>query len=299
MEKPKVIAIVGPTASGKTALGIELALHIGGEVISADSRQVYRGLDIGTGKITKEETRDIQHHLIDIVAVQYTYTATDFAHDAAVAIDDIRTRDKTPIIVGGTFFYLDVLRGRRSPAPVPPNPTLRTELEQVATTELFNRLAIAAPERVATIDPHNRRRLIRALEIHAALGFIPNVTISNPDSLYDWCILGLTVPSETLRANFQRRANDWLARGLLEESAWLLNQVGPERLTEFGFEYQLAEALRTSAIDKDTFLTQFEQKNWQYAKRQLTWLKRDDAVEWFAPENQLAILKRATTFLTE
>ncbi len=298
MQKPKIIAIVGPTASGKTTLGIELAWHVGGEVISADSRQVYRGLDIGTGKVTPAETRDIPHHLIDIIDVQETYTATDFARDAATAISDIGARGHVPIIVGGTFFYLDVLRGRRSPAPTPPNPTFRAELERVTTPELLGRLAAVAPARAATIDPHNRRRLIRALEIHASLGHIPNTTNTSPDSPYEWLIIGLNVSADVLRANFQRRATDWITRGLLEESTWLLAQVGATRLAEFGFEYQLAEELRTNTIDQSTFLKKFEQKNWQYAKRQLTWLKRDDAIEWFTPDQTEAIYQRVANFLT-
>lgn len=296
-DKPKVIAIVGPTASGKTTLSIEIAKAYNGEVVSADSRQVYRGLDIGTGKVTTQEMEGVPHHLLDVADLTTTYTVTDFVRDATAAVTNIHHRSHLPVIAGGTFFYLDVLRGKQTPAPVPPNPQLRARLELLPPAELFAQLQAVAPDRAATIDPHNPRRLVRALEIHEALGSIPPPPPTTPISPYDWLVIGLEVPSTELRSNFRARANEWLAAGLLDEVKTLQQTISPTRIQECGFEYQLAAALLAEQIDRDEFITQFEQKNWQYAKRQLTWLLRDHTIEWYSPQNRECILERVKKFL--
>ena len=298
MSRPKVVAVVGPTASGKTSLAITLAQHCSGEVVSADSRQVYRGLDIGTGKVTAEEMQGIPHHLIDIADPHTIYTAADFERDAHAAITAILTRDRTPIVAGGSFFYLELLRGRMRPAPVPPNETLRAELANHSTEELFAQLQAADPQRAATIDPHNRRRLIRSLEIIAALGKVPPATpIASP---YQWCLIGLHREPEELRARFRSRITDWLARGFAEEVRQLeAGGITPSRFEELGFEYSLMRQHLAGELSETALVDTFVAQNWQYAKRQYTWLKRDPAIQWFTPDQQSAIISTVEAFLAD
>ncbi len=168
-EKPKILVIVGATASGKTALSIDLAKQYTGEIISADSRQIYKTLNIGTGKVTTKEMDGIPHHLIDVVYPTETYNADDFKKDAKKAIVDIISRGHLPIIAGGTFFYVDTLLGRITTPNVPPNPQLRRTLEAMSAEELYNELRERDQRRALEMDPQNKRRLVRALEIISAL----------------------------------------------------------------------------------------------------------------------------------
>src|SRR3990167_10573720 len=168
----RILCIAGPTASGKSSRAIEEALKRDGEIISVDSRQVYHGLDIGTEKITKEEMRGIPHHLIDIRDPKESYSAGDFVADATRLITEISGRGKLPILVGGTHLYFDALLSGL-PTGVDANPVLREELEKLPTEELFARIRQRDPRRAAELDPKNRRRLIRALEIIDSLGTVP------------------------------------------------------------------------------------------------------------------------------
>ena len=297
-KKPKIIAIVGATASGKTAFSLALAKEFSGEIISADSRQIYRGLDIGTAKITTEEMGGVPHHLIDIVDVKESFSAHDFSTLATSTITDIIKRANLPIIVGGTFFYLDQLRGISGKAPVPPNPKLRTELEALTLDELEGRLEAIDPTLLLKVDTKNPRRLVRALEILETLGHIPKA--DRIDSPYDWLVIGLQVDKETLRERYRARAKEWLKIGFLAEIKGLIsNGVTSERLTEIGFEYTLGLALLNKETTEAEFIDRFEQKNWQYAKRQLTWLKRDQTILWFGSGQQTEILDTITQFLRD
>jgi len=295
--KPKVIAIVGPTSSGKTNLSITLAQHISGEVISADSRQVYLGLDIGTGKITPDQMNGIPHHLLDVADPDYIYTGAEFAHAAAVAIHDITTRGNLPIIAGGTFFYIDLLRGKMQAAPVEPDQVFRDTLEQYSNEELLELLQQKDPRRANTIEPQNRRRLVRALEIIHTLGSVPKPT--TVESPYDWLMIGITIDKETLREKFAKRLTAWLEIGLLEEVARVRAAISPERFLELGFEYTLTADYIDKQITRDELFEQFVQKNWQYAKRQLTWLKRDPDIVWVDPTDIDTILGLTQSFLQQ
>ena len=294
--KPKVIAIVGPTASGKTALSINIAKKFNGEVISADSRQVYRGLDIGTGKVTAKEMGDIPHHLIDITDPAETYTAANYQNDASATIIRIQNRDKLPIIAGGTFFYIELLRGNLQSAPVPPNKKFRESIEGISNKKLFLKLKKLDPDRAKDIDADNRRRLIRALEIIDMLGKVPKPTKS--DSPYEWLMIGINVPKEKLLDNFSERLDSWLKAGFQAEVEGLLSTgITSERLQEFGFEYTLMLSFINQEISLTELKEKFLQKNWQYAKRQMTWLKRDKDIKWFKPEERKEILKLTRDFL--
>lgn len=298
MKKLKVVAIVGPTASGKTSLSITIAQAFAGEVISADSRQIYIGMDIGTAKVTMEEMQGVPHHLIDLLHPNQIYTATNFKRDAADAITAITARGHLPIIAGGSFFYLDMLLGRMRPAPVAPNPALRKQLETLSTETLFAQLKVKDAVRAKKIDEHNRRRLIRSLEIIETLGHVPEVTTD--ESPYDVLTIGVTAEKETLRNNYEKRIIKWLNVGFIDEVDTLLSDgVSKERLAEMGFEYSLALLFKDGTYSEADFIQKFIEKNWQYAKRQMTWLKRDDTIEWFLPENRTAIVERVRTFLQQ
>jgi len=299
MIKPKIVIIVGPTASGKTSLSIAIAKKFNGEVISADSRQVYRDLDIGTEKVLAEEMDGVVHHLLDVVDVEQVYTAADFVRDADAAIDTITANGNLPIVAGGTFFYVDALLGRKILPEVSPNTKLRAELEQKNSQSLYSALQKLDPHRAAQIDKDNKRRLIRALEIVQALGQVPTNRDAQPDCRYDALIIGIETDRTELRARIRARAESALERGLIDETKQLLDDgVSRERLSEIGLEYPLVIQYIDKVLTKQELIQKLEEKNWQYAKRQLTWLKRDEAIEWFRPENRFAIFRRIHTFLS-
>lgn len=278
--KPKVVAIVGSTASGKTALSIALAHRFNGEIISADSRQVYQGMDLGTGKVTVAEMEGVPHHLLDIADPKVdTYTAAQFEHDATKAIADITQRGNLPIIAGGTFFYLDILRGRQSSAPVPPNETLRTTLEQKSTEELSTTLTSLDPRRAATIDHDNRRRLIRALEVVSALGAVPETP--EIDSPYDMLVLGIDIPKDVVNERIYERIITRINHGMIEEIDSLHSSgVSWERMASFGLEYRIIGLYLQNILSKDEMIEELTAKTRQFAKRQRVWLKRDTTITW-------------------
>lgn len=275
----KVIALVGPTASGKTSLSIELALQFNGEVISADSRQVYKGLDLGTGKVTPDEMKRVPHHLLDVVHPNDIYTASDFKRNADHALTEIISRGKLPIVAGGTFFYLDILKGKMSTAKVSPNTKLRTLLESRSTTELYEELLEKDPGRAGDIDKDNPRRLVRALEIVDALGKVPKVI--EVDSPYTWLTFGIDVPPDILRERIHKRIIDRIELGMIEEVHNLqLHGLSYERLEDLGLEYRYIGRYLQGALSKEDMIEQLHFKTCQFAKRQRMWLKRDESIVW-------------------
>jgi len=293
--KPKILVIVGPTASGKTSLSIQLATEFSGEIISADSRQIYRGLDIGSGKVTKAEMAGVPHHLLDVIDPKDTYTADDFKQAGKQAITEILGRNNLPIIAGGTFFYVDTLLGRITSPEIPPNPALRAILETYTVEELYAELREKDPRRALEMDPQNGRRLIRALEIVASLGAVPIIPTDEP---YDVLTIGIITEKEALRTRFRQRAEQWLEQGFMDEIASLLASDLPrKRLEEIGFEYLLGIEFFEEKITREEFLQKFVEKNWQYAKRQITWLKRDATIQWFNKDDTAAISKVVESFL--
>ena len=295
--KPKIIVIAGPTASGKTSLSIKLAKACNGEIISADSRQIYKTLDIGTGKVTKEEMAGVPHHLIDIVDPDETYNADDFKSDASQAITDITSRGNVPIIAGGTFFYVDTLLGRITSPNIPPNPALREKLEAMSAEELYNELRERDQRRASEMDPQNKRRLVRALEIVSAIGKVPVIPTDEP---YKVLTIGIKREKEELRQRFKKRALEWLEAGFMNEIKNLLaSGISEEQLQEIGFEYTLAVELYREEITQEEFLQKFVEKNWQYAKRQLAWLKREESIQWVESTDVHATIEKVQTFLNK
>lgn len=283
----KVLVIVGPTASGKSALAVELARAFDGEVISADSRQVYRGLDIGTGKITKSEMRRVPHHLLDISAPSRVFTADDFVRRGRRAITDIAKRGKLPIICGGTGFYIDALIGRISLPNVLPNKALRAELEKLPTDELFQRLQECDPARAETIDPHNARRIIRALEIADAIGQNP---VPVAESLYNVLWIGIAPEKEVMEKKIHVRLLARMKTGMLAE-AKRLHAAGLsfKRMHALGLEYGWLADLLQEKVDKPAFIEGLFRDIRAYAKRQITYWKRNENILWFRPEDTVSI----------
>ncbi len=283
-QKPKVIAIIGTTSSGKTALSLELARRFSGEIISADSRQVYQGLTIGTGKILPEEMQDIPHHLIDVARPDTRFSVADFTAKATTAIDEILKHHHIPFVVGGTGMYVSALLEGITFPEIQPNEKLRNELEQKTTEELFALLESKDPRRAETIDPENKRRLIRALEIVDAIGRVPELSLQ--ESPYDVLWIGLELPKELLQQKIRARIDNMIDRGLIHEVETLIaNGISHERLQELGLEYRhIADYLQGNYTNLGSMIDDLATKTWQYAKRQLTWFKRNQNIQWFNPE---------------
>lgn len=279
MPKPKVLVIVGSTASGKSALAVQLAGQFNGEVISADSRQVYRGLDIGSGKLGMRERKGVRHHLLDVANPKRTFSVAQFQKRANQALQDIAERGKLPIICGGTGFYIQALVDDLVLPPVKTNSKLRKSLEKLTTEELFKRLHKLDPKRATNIDSKNPRRLVRAIEIATALGQVP--IAKEAPCQYDFLQIGLRVPEEILREKINKRLARWLKQGLMAEVKKLRRQkISFKRIKEFGLEYfYLAEFLE-GKISKEKMIEKSQTAIYQYAKRQLTWFKRDKRINW-------------------
>ena len=296
MNKPRVIAVLGPTASGKTSCAIDLAEQFAGEVVSADSRQVYRGLNLSSGKVTDAEMRGVPHHLLDVAELREVYTASDFVRDATAAIDDILARGRTPIIAGGTNFYVDLLRGKQQAAPVPPNPTLRERLDTYSTAALYEELRERDPRRAGEVDPNNRHRLIRALEIVATLGVVPQT--GAVEAHYAFCCIGLSMPLPELTERIGCRLHERIESGLVDEIRSLHEAGMPwERLDELGLEQRYTSWYLQGRLTYDAYQKELVTKTRQFAKRQLTWLQRDEAIAWFDPHDQEAVSAHIEKFL--
>lgn len=271
--KRKVIVVAGPTASGKSDFAVELAVQQNGEIISADSRQVYKGLDIGTGKITQEEMKGVPHHMLDVVNVNTDFSVAEYARLAKPILEDILKRGKTPIICGGTGQYIDALIYAIALPAVPPNQTLRQELEKKDVDELYRELAEKDPYRADDVDRHNKVRLIRALEIVHELGFVP--PISTPELVYDTEFYLMSPAREVLRTRIERRLLARLDNGMLDECKRLLEQgISHERLERLGLEYRYMSRYLRGELTYDEFVTELTHKICQYAKRQETWNKK-------------------------
>lgn len=295
MPKPKVIAIVGPTASGKSSLGIYLAKKLGGEIISADSRQVYKGLDIGTGKVTKKEMAGIPHHLLDIISPKKQFTANDFVKHGDKIIKSMiyHTPSVIPIIVGGTGFYVDALLGRIMLPNVPPNPALRARLEKVSVKKLHAMLAKLDARRAKTIEPKHKRRLIRAIEIAKAIGKNPKTWKSDVQT-YDVLWLGIHPAPEVLKKHIHRRLLARMKRGMVKEAKKLhAAGLSYKRMEELGLEYRYLARLLQNQITKREFLEHLEHEINKYAKRQSKWFQRNKDIRWISKKSEALRLAKA------
>lgn len=296
MKKPTVIVILGPTASGKTGLSIELAKKINGEVISADSRQVYRGLNLGTGKATKKEMSNVPHYLLDVANPKTKFSVACYQKLAGQKIKEILARDRTPIIVGGTGFYIQAIVDNLILPAVAPNKELREKLEGKTATELFEILKKLDPARAKNIDRHNPARLVRAIEIAKALGQVPKLK-KNGKSPYNFIQIGLKVEPEKLAEKISRRLLSRLKQGLIAEVKNLHQQgLSWRRMEELGLEYRHLARFLQGKITKDQALRELEREINHYAKRQMTWFKKDKRIIWLDLADKKILTKIAKIF---
>lgn len=289
MQRPKIIAIVGPTASGKSGLGIYLAQKLTGEVISADSRQVYRGLDIGTGKVTKHEMQGVKHHLLDVANPKKQFTVDDFVRLSEQAVKKIKVLH-TVIIVGGTGLYVDMLLGRMFYPNVPPNKKLRGQLERWSIKKLYATLKKLDPRRAATIEPHHQRRLIRAIEIAKAIGQSP---LQNPAPKYDVLWLGLSPAPVKLKQNIRKRLLARMRSGMVHEARRLhKGGLSYKRMDELGLEYRYLALLLQKKLSQPEFMVQLERAINHYAKRQHRWFRRNKDIHWVSGKTEALRLSK-------
>lgn len=301
-----MFVILGPTSSGKSDYAIRLAKKLGGEIVSVDSRQVYRGMDIGTGKIprdftgnyklqitnTKRRNKDlfysegVRHHLLDVASPKRDYNVTHFLRDAEKAIADIERRGKVPILCGGTAFWIEALLLGTSFPEVKPDKKLRERLGKLSIEELFKTLEEKDPERAATIDPRNKVRIIRALEIVEALGKVPSIRYGIWDTRYESAkIFALSPPKEILHARIEKRLKERLEKGMIDEVKRLREEgVSWKRLEGFGLEYRWCARFLQGKISREAMEAELLKESGRYAKRQLTFLRRLErsglGIEW-------------------
>ncbi len=295
--KLKIIVVLGPTASGKSALAVKIARLINGEVISADSRQVYRGLDIGSGKITKREMRGVPHHLLDVANPKRQFSVVQYRKLALYAITDIVKRGKVPILCGGTGFYIQSIISGIILPEVPPNPKLRKKLETKGAIELFAMLKELDPRRSAEIDANNSLRLIRAIEIATVLGYVPPVKVE--PSHFDVLQIGISIDRDTLREKITTRLTKRMKKGMLAEGRHLhADGLSWKRMCALGLEYRAMADLLTGTTTRTEMVHAVITESMQYAKRQMTWFKRDKTIKWFAANEQTKILKEVKKFLS-
>ncbi|MCL4405339.1 MAG: tRNA (adenosine(37)-N6)-dimethylallyltransferase MiaA [Patescibacteria group bacterium] len=290
-ERPRVIVVLGPTASGKSDLAVNIAKKVGSpkwrrelrvkgaEIISADSRQVYRGLDIGSGKITRSQMHGIPHHLLGVASPKRVFTAAQYQRAAQKHIGGVISKGKVPIICGGTGFYIDALIYNLSLPSVPPQNKLRAKLEALGTSELFRKLATVDLRRARNIDRHNRRRLIRSLEIALTTG--KPLPVLSRNSEYNVLKVGIKLPPSELRRRINLRLKRRLKTGLIKEVTELHKQeLSWKRLDNLGLEYRYISRYLRGLISYDEMRSQLQKEIWQYAKRQMTWFKRDKSIIW-------------------
>ncbi len=285
---PKIIVICGPTATGKSDLAVDIALHlkergVEAEIISTDSRQIYTGLDIGSGKITEEEKRGIPHHMLDVVSPLETYGVFTFAKEASAIMKRIHARGATVILCGGTGQYIDALVTGHSGAPVPPDQELRSELEQRTIGEVEDKLYAVTLKHgcdISHVDLKNKRRMIRAIEIIESLGYIPKVEAVQT---YNTVWIGLDTDSEKLRTRIQKRLDTRIDNGMVEESVNLLEKglITHDRMFTLGLEYRYISLYIQKTLSDVEWREQLFFAIWHYAKRQRTWFRRNADIHWF------------------
>lgn len=283
--KSKIIVILGQTATGKSDFAVQIAKEIGGEIISADSRQVYKGMDLGTGKVTKKEMRGVPHHLLDVASPKKVFSVSDFKKLSDKKIKEILARGKVPIICGGTGFYIDAVVDGMLLPEVKADKELRKKLEDKSIEVLYKMLVKLDSKRAKTIDRKNKVRLIRAIEIAKSHGFVPKIKINKK---YNSIKIGLTLPDEILKEKIRMRLLARVKKGMLKEIENLhRGGVSWKRMDELGLEYRYGALYLQGKITKEQMIEELNTKIWQYAKRQKTWFKRNKEIKWIDPREKL------------
>lgn len=294
MEKSKVIVICGPTASGKTALSIELAKRINGEVVSADSMQIYKDMDIGSAKVTKEEMQGIKHYLVDCVSPDERYSVANYKLDAKKAIEEILKKGKTPIVVGGTGLYIDALIYEIEYQDIKINESYRKELESIKQNQglevLYERAVKIDPEAMKKISPNDSKRIMRVLEIYEATG--KNKTEQEAESRlkeipYNYKVFAITMDREKLYERINKRVDIMIENGLIEEVKELLKKYKefPTAMQALGYK-EVKEYLE-GKLTKQEMIDKIKQESRRYAKRQLTWFRKNKQTIWIDGLNDM------------
>jgi tRNA dimethylallyltransferase len=292
----KLLVILGPTASGKTDLSIKIAKKYNGEIVSADSRQVYKGMDIGSGKITKKEMQGIPHYLLDVANPKTRFTVAQYQKLALKAIKNIQKKGKLPILVGGTGFYIQSIIDGIIIPEVKPNWELRKKLEKMTNEEMFEKLKSLDPKRAESIDSKNPRRLIRALEIVLSTGNpTPSLILRSPTPQnFDVLEIGVKKSTEELKKLIDKRllkrlepARKCFAPGdaggenaLINEVKKLHKTLSWKRLEEFGLEYRFVAQYLQNKLTYQEMIDKIQIESEHYVKRQMTWFKRDKRIHW-------------------
>jgi len=287
----RVLVITGPTATGKSALGVALAHRLGGEILSADSMQVYRGMDIGTAKITSAEMQGVPHHLLDVADPDENYSAARWVAAAAEAAEEVFARGRVPILVGGTGLYIDSLLSGRdfagSGAESPLREELSAEYDRIGGEAFRELLRQVDPDRAEKLHPSDRKRLVRAMEVWRVTGEPISVHDARTRALpprWDSLRVALTYADRaSLYARIDRRVDEMVAAGLFDEVTRLLNAgLSPECTAMQAIGYKESARYLLGRCDRETAIGEIKRGSRRYAKRQLTWLRRDPTLRWIA-----------------
>jgi len=292
----KLVVILGPNASGKSDLAVKIAKLIDGQVISADSRQVYKGMDIGSGKVTKKEMSGIPHHLLDIASPKSFFTVTRYRKLALAAINKIHKTGKIPIICGGTGFYIQSIVDGTVIPEAKPDWSLRKKLQGLPPEKLFKMLEKIDPRRAATIESQNPRRLIRAIEI-VKITKKPVPEIKKDPLPYPILMLGVKKSDRELKNLISKRTKKRIKSGMIAEVKNLKKTgLSWNKLESFGLEYRAVAKFLQNKIDREQMIETIMKEDWQYAKRQMNWFSKDKRIRWI--KNTIQAHKLVKKYLT-
>jgi len=292
MSSKKLIVILGPTSSGKTGLSIKLAKKFKGEVVSADSRQVYKGMDVGSGKITKKEMAGITHYLLDVANPKRRFTVAQYQKLALRTIKNIQKKNKIPFLVGGTGFYIQSVVDSIVIPEVKPDLKLRKKLEKLTTEQLFQKLKKSDPKRAESIDKQNPRRLIRAIEIVMTTGKpVPNL---KSDGQFNCLQIGIKKSAEELKKSIHERLLKRLQKNtMINEVKKLHKSLSWKRLKEFGLEYRFVAQYLQGKSTRQEMINNIQKESEHLVKKQMTWFNRDKRIKWVKnPKEACVLVKR-------
>lgn len=278
-QKLKVVVILGPTASGKSSLAIKVAEKFDGEIVNADSRQIYKKMDIGTGK-TDSLGSKIPHHLLDVISPDKPFSLAQYQRLAFRAIDDILKRKKIPIVCGGTGLYIRAIVDNLDIPKVAPDPILRQKMEKQTAAKLFAQLRKLDPKTAKIIDKHNKRRLVRALEVVIAkqTSFAELQKIKEPR--YNALQIGIKTDRQILRQRIEKRFKQMIKDGLIDETKNLLKKYSSTLPSMSGIGYLEMGQYLAGEISLDQAIQKAVARTYQYSKRQMTWFKKDERIKW-------------------
>ena len=298
MNKPKVIVICGPTASGKTALSIELAKKINGEIISCDSMQIYKYMDIGTAKPTLEEQKEVKHHLIDFVEPNQRYSVAEYKKDAEKSIEEILSKGKTPIIVGGTGLYVDsLIYGIEYPEielDEEYRKQLEKEIEEKGLESLYNKAKEIDSKAMEKISPNDKKRIMRVVEIYKATGKTKTeqeIESRTHEVKYDYRVFAIKMDREKLYERINKRVDMMIEKGLIEEVQNILKKYDKFPTAMQGLGYKEAVEYLEGKKTKEEMIDKIKMQTRRYAKRQITWFKKNKQTVWIENNELSKILE--------